>query len=109
VGKIETTKNPFELLHTLKSIEHDVGRVDDPIKFGPRVLDLDILLVDNLVIKSSKLIVPHPRMHKRRFVLKPMCDIDSEIIHPVLMKNMKNLLEMLDENEQRIVEHRCVY
>jgi 2-amino-4-hydroxy-6-hydroxymethyldihydropteridine diphosphokinase len=109
VGKIETTKNPFELLHTLKSIERDVGRVVDPIKFGPRVLDLDILLVDNLVIKSSKLVVPHPRMHKRRFVLKPMCDIDSKIIHPILMKNMKNLLEMLDENEQRIVEYRCVY
>lgn len=109
VAKIETTLKPIELLHTLKSIERDVGRVVDPIRFGPRILDLDILLIDDLVINSSKLIVPHPRMHKRRFVLKPICDIDSKIIHPVLMKSMQNLLGVLDENEQKIVEYRCVY
>ncbi|UCD89828.1 MAG: 2-amino-4-hydroxy-6-hydroxymethyldihydropteridine diphosphokinase [Desulfobacterales bacterium] len=109
VAKIETAKNPFELLHTLKSIERDVGRVADPVKFGPRILDLDILLVDNLVVTSSKLVVPHPRMHKRRFVLQPICDIDAKIIHPVLMKNMQSLLEMLDEDEQRIEEYRCAY
>ena len=109
VVKIETTLDPFDLLLTLKLIERDVGRVVDPIRFGPRILDLDILLIDNFVINSSKLIVPHPRMHKRRFVLRPICDIDSTIMHPVLMKNMKSLLEMLDGDEQRVVEYTCVY
>jgi 2-amino-4-hydroxy-6-hydroxymethyldihydropteridine diphosphokinase len=107
VVKIETSLDPFELLHTLKSIERQIGRTDEPIRFGPRILDLDILLVDSLVINSSKLVVPHPRMHQRRFVLRPICDIDSTIIHPVLMKNMQSLLEMLDDKKQRVVEYTC--
>lgn len=107
VVKIETSLDPFALLHTLKSIERQIGRIDEPIRFGPRILDLDVLLVDSLVINSSKLVVPHPRMHQRRFVLRPICDIDPTIIHPVLMKNMQSLLEMLDEKKQRVVEYTC--
>jgi 2-amino-4-hydroxy-6-hydroxymethyldihydropteridine diphosphokinase len=109
VVKVETTLAPFELLKTLKSIERGAGRVDGSIRFGPRVLDLDIILYDDLVANSSKLIVPHPRMHKRRFVLRPICDIDPTIVHPVLKKEMQALLDVLDENEQRIVEYRCDY
>ena len=109
VVKVETPLAPFELLKTLKSIERDAGRMDGSIKFGPRVLDLDIILYDDLVTNSSKLIVPHPRMHKRRFVLRPICDIDPTIVHPVLKKEMQALLDVLDKNEQRIVEYRCDY
>lgn len=106
VVKIETTLNPFQLLKKLKSIEHDAGRIDDPVRFGPRILDLDILLFNDLIKSSSGLIIPHPRMHKRRFVLKPICDIDPAIIHPVFKKEMKELLAILDENEQRIIEYK---
>ena len=109
VVKVETTLAPFELLKTLKSIERDAGRMDGSIKFGPRVLDLDIILYDDLVTNSSELVVPHPRMHKRRFVLRPICDIDPTIVHPVLKKEMQALLDVIDENEQRIVEYRCDY
>ena len=109
VVKVETTLAPFELIKILKSIERDAGRVDGSIRFGPRVLDLDIILYDDLVTNSSELIVPHPRMHKRRFVLRPICDIDPTIVHPVLKKEMQALLDVLDENEQRIVEYRCDY
>ncbi len=109
VVKIETTLNPFQLLNKLKSIERDTGRVYDPIRFGPRILDLDIILYDDLVKNSSDLIVPHPRMHKRRFVLRPICDIDPKIVHPVLKKDMQYLLDILDENEQRIIEYSCDY
>ena len=109
VVKVETTLAPFELLKALKSIERGAGRVDGSIRFGPRVLDLDIILYDDLVTNSSKLIVPHPRMHKRRFVLRPICDIDPTIVHPVLKKEMQALLDVLDKNEQRIVEYRCDY
>ncbi len=107
--KIETALDPFMLLHMLKSIERDIGRVVDAVRYGPRILDLDILLVDGLVINSPQLVVPHPRMHQRRFVLKPICDIDATIMHPVLMKNMQSLLEMLDEKKQRVIEYTCDY
>lgn len=109
VVEIETLFDPFELFHELKSIECDAGRVDTSIRFGPRILDLDIILYDDLVKKSTDLIIPHPRMHNRRFVLQPICDINPEIVHPVLKKNMKYLLNMLDENEQRIIEYSCDY
>lgn len=109
VVKIETTLDPFELLNELKSIEREAGREEDPIRYGPRILDLDIIMYDDLVTNSSGLVVPHPRMHKRRFVLKPICDIDPKVVHPVLKKDMQYLLGILDENEQRIVEYKCDY
>jgi 2-amino-4-hydroxy-6-hydroxymethyldihydropteridine diphosphokinase len=106
VVKIETTLDPFHLLKKLKSIEHNAGRVNDPVRFGPRILDLDILLFDDIITNLSGLIIPHPRMHKRRFVLKPICDIDPTIVHPVFKKEMQDLLDDLDENEQRIIEYK---
>ena len=109
VVKIETGLDPVQLITELKSIEYDAGRTDDTVRFGPRILDLDILLFDDLNMNSSGLIIPHPRMHKRRFVLKPMCDIDPSIVHPVFKKEMRDLLAALDENEQRIVEFQCDY
>ena len=107
--KIETSLNPFELLKRLKSIQKDAGRVSDAIRFGPRILDLDIILFDDKVINSENLTIPHPRMHKRRFVLKPLCDIDSEVIHPGFKKNIKYLLDHMDAKEQRIAEYKCDY
>jgi 2-amino-4-hydroxy-6-hydroxymethyldihydropteridine diphosphokinase len=107
VVEIETDLDAFQLIKELKSIEHDAGRVDNTVRFGPRILDMDILLFDDMVMNSSGLIIPHPRMHKRRFVLKPICDIDPSIIHPVLNKEMQVLLASLDENEQRIIEYQC--
>ena len=109
VVKIETNLDPFQLLDELRSIERDTGRVYGPIRFGPRILDLDIILYDDLVKSSSRLVIPHPRMHKRRFVLQPICDIDPKIVHPVLKKDMQYLLDVLDENEQRVIEYPCDY
>lgn len=109
VFKIETDLEPLPLLKELKSIERAIGRVHNPIKFGPRVLDLDILFYDDLVTNSSGLVIPHPRMHKRRFVIKPICDINPKIIHPLLKKNMQYLLDNLNDNEQGVVEHPCDY
>jgi 2-amino-4-hydroxy-6-hydroxymethyldihydropteridine diphosphokinase len=106
VVKIETGLDPLGLLNILKSIERAAGRIKDTIRFGPRILDLDIILFDDLVINAPALTVPHPRMHKRRFVLKPICDIDPDINHPVLHRTMESLLEDLDEKGQRIVEYR---
>lgn len=109
VFKIETTLDPFQLLKTLESIEHGAGRVRDPIRFGPRILDLDIIFYDDLVLKTSLLVIPHPRMHKRCFVLKPICDIDPTIVHPVFKKDVRHLLDNMGEDRQRVVEYQCDY
>lgn len=100
--KIQTVLDPFQLLSTLNAIQRRAGRIVDEIRFGPRVLDMDIILYDDLVIHSAKLVIPHPRMHKRRFVLKPICDIDAEIIHPILKKSMQYLLDSLNDNGQGV-------
>ena len=106
VVKIETDLDPLSLLNFLKSIEHAAGRVRHTIRFGPRILDLDIILYDDVVLDDSNLTIPHPRMHKRRFVLKPICDIDPDINHPVLQQTMFFLLENLGEEGQGITEYK---
>ena len=73
------------------------------MRFGPRILDLDILLYGRLVLDSNELIIPHPRMDKRRFVLEPLCDIDAEIEHPILKEKMGTLLSMIKEEDQKVM------
>jgi len=109
VVKIETDLGPLQLLDTLKSIEIRAGRVRDPIRFGPRILDLDIIFYEDLVLETPQLVIPHPRMHKRCFVLKPICDIDPTIVHPVFKKDVRELLDHLGEDGQRVVELQCDY
>jgi len=104
--KLETGQDPFELLDQIEHIQRAAGRIHDTIRFGPRILDLDIILYDNRIINSERLIVPHPRMHKRRFVLKPICDIDPTIIHPVLKQEMHVLLRRLKDDKQKVFEYK---
>ena len=96
-------------MEKLKAIQLQAGRKHDRIRYGPRILDLDILLYNDWVTGSPGLKIPHPRMHKRRFVLQPICDIDKSIIHPVFKKDMKSLLDNLDHDGQRLVEYKCDY
>ena len=104
VVKIETQLDPHALLDTLGRIEKAVGREVNPVRFGPRVLDLDIIFFADQVIQTDKLRIPHPRMHKRRFVLKPICDIDPTMRHPLLGKDMRSLLDGLQDAEQKVLE-----
>jgi 2-amino-4-hydroxy-6-hydroxymethyldihydropteridine diphosphokinase len=101
-ARIETILEPIDLLAELKSIEKNAGRNGNGPRFGPRVLDLDIVLYDDLVVKSPGLEIPHPRMHKRRFVLKPICDIGKDVIHPIFNRDMGSLLDELDERSQGV-------
>jgi 2-amino-4-hydroxy-6-hydroxymethyldihydropteridine diphosphokinase len=89
---IETRLDPPALLQRLKAIEQGLGRRDGGPRFGPRPLDMDILLYDRLVLDSGPVVLPHPRLHKRRFVLQPLCDIGPEERHPRLGKTMAELL-----------------
>jgi 2-amino-4-hydroxy-6-hydroxymethyldihydropteridine diphosphokinase len=105
--KIETTQDPHTLLATLKRIEKQVGRQPSAIRFGPRILDMDIILFDQLVVNAPELQIPHPRMHKRRFVLQPICDIEPTVLHPVRQKTACELLAELDPEDQRIKRLSC--
>ena len=102
VVKIETRLDPSSLLKQVKQIEAAAGRTHHGFRFGPRVLDLDILIYDDLVLTTDNLVIPHPRMHKRRFVLQPFCDIDPGIKHPVLGGTMEDLLGELPRDEQTV-------
>ncbi len=92
--EIETEQSPVELLKSLKEIEKELGRVET-VKWGPRVIDLDILLYDDLIIKESELEVPHPYMHEREFVLSPLAEIAPDRVHPVLKKTVREMLSEL--------------
>ena len=104
VVKIKTTLDPFDLLDKIQHIQKAIGRKASTVRFGPRVLDLDIIFFDDQVIRTDILEIPHPRMHKRRFVLKPICDIEPSMMHPVLGKDMRSLLDDLKDSEQKIME-----
>ncbi len=95
VIKAETILTPEELLNTLKTIESALGR-REAIRRGPRIIDLDILFYDDLVINTPELEIPHAGIKDRKFVLKPLSDIAPDKVHPVLKKNMRTLLSELD-------------
>ncbi len=86
-----TDMEPIDLLKDLKNIERLMGR-EATFRNGPRLIDLDILLYGDRVIDTSELIVPHPRLQERAFMLVPLCEIAPEIVHPVLHKTIRELL-----------------
>ncbi len=88
--------DPFLLLRQLQAMEREMDKKGKPFRFGPRIIDLDIVLFDDLCLKTRELEIPHPRMHERRFVLKPLCDIGARIVHPVLQKRIRELLNAID-------------
>lgn len=92
----DTSLNPTDTLSLLKAIEKAMGRPEKaPGAYLDRVIDLDILFYDDLVFESAKLTLPHPLLHKRIFVLKPLAEIAPELMHPVLEKTIQELLTEL--------------
>lgn len=94
--KIETLLTPEELLERLHELEQEAHR-ERIVRWGPRTLDLDILLYDNKVMYTDKLIIPHIDMVNREFVLRPMAEIAPYVMHPVLNKSMLQLWKELEE------------
>ncbi|HEY0355946.1 MAG TPA: 2-amino-4-hydroxy-6-hydroxymethyldihydropteridine diphosphokinase [Flavisolibacter sp.] len=91
VLKIRTGLEPRQLLKTLLRIEEKLGRKRE-IKYGPRLIDIDILFFGAEIICEHHLVIPHPEMQNRRFVLEPLAEIAPGIIHPVMNKTIQRLL-----------------
>ncbi|MBI5964976.1 MAG: 2-amino-4-hydroxy-6-hydroxymethyldihydropteridine diphosphokinase [Chloroflexi bacterium] len=95
VLKVETGLAPEPLLRHLKRLEVALGRVPN-FQNGPRLIDIDILFFDSMIIETPPLVVPHPRLHERAFVLVPLNDIAPEFVHPLLNKSISELLSTCD-------------
>lgn len=99
VVQVETTHSPEALLKALLSIEKEFGRVRS-YRNAPRLLDLDIIAYHNQVIDKDDLIIPHPRMHERAFVLYPMADIDGHWVHPKTGVNIQAYMKALSKDQK---------
>lgn len=103
VVEVETYLEPEALIGHLKRLETALGRVSS-FQNGPRLIDMDILFFDDLIIDKSSLVIPHPRLQERAFVLVPLNDIAPDFIHPFLRKSVNELLDGLDRSEIKLYE-----
>jgi 2-amino-4-hydroxy-6-hydroxymethyldihydropteridine diphosphokinase len=97
VCRVTTGLEPQALLRFLKNLEWEIGRRPGGQTWGPRPIDLDILLYDDRVVAAPELKVPHPRLAERAFVLVPLAELAPELRHPLLEKTMKELLASVGE------------
>lgn len=92
VLEVETNLSPNDLMDSLLEIEIELGRKRTG-KYGPRIIDLDILFYNDLILNSDQLTIPHPQIQFRRFVLEPLNELVPELVHPVIKKTINLLLE----------------
>ena len=96
--QISTELSSLELLHSLLDIEKHLGRERNANEiYASRTIDIDILFFNNEITENQDLTIPHPRLHLRKFVLIPLCDIIPDYLHPVLNKSIFNLLKACDD------------
>lgn len=103
-AEISTGLEPDLLLKSLLEIENAMGRIRK-VKWGPRIIDLDVLLYEKRVIKTPQLEIPHPEMHRRRFALTPLIELAPRQVHPVARKTIQQLLSELPEDDQVVKIH----
>ena len=103
VVRVETYLKPEQLIKHLKRLEVALGR-KEAFPNGPRLIDIDILFYDDLVLYSPALTIPHPHLHERAFVLVPLMDIASDLVHPVKKKSIRELALFADVSGVRKLE-----
>jgi 2-amino-4-hydroxy-6-hydroxymethyldihydropteridine diphosphokinase len=101
--KADTILDPFDLLAFFKEIEVSMGR-QETFRFGPRLIDLDILFYDDLVLNTPKLTIPHPRISERAFVLIPLAEIAPDLYHPVFGKTIQQLTTGVDSSSIQVFQ-----
>jgi len=106
VCRVTTGLEPQAFLRFLKNLEPEIGRRPGGRRWGPRPIDLDILLYDDRVVDAPELQVPHPRLAERAFVLVPLCELAPELRHPLLGKTMKDLLASVGKKGVRKIAPR---
>jgi 2-amino-4-hydroxy-6-hydroxymethyldihydropteridine diphosphokinase len=99
VIELETNTTPLEVLHELRAIELDMGRPNVHGHHAPRTVDLDILYADDVVMRHPDLVLPHPRMMQRRFVMQPLADIRPELVPPGQTETVLTLLAKISSHE----------
>jgi len=92
VLEVQTELMPEEVLRIILEIEHELGRIRYE-RWGARVIDIDMLYFNDLVLDSARLTLPHPRLHERRFTLVPLTEIAPDFLHPLLQKTSRELLD----------------
>jgi len=97
-ARLETTLGSHALLHRLLEIERELGRQRRE-KWEPRLIDLDLILYGDQIISSQELVIPHPLMHERKFVLQPLAEIAPDIVHPTLQMTIAGLLETVTSRQ----------
>ncbi len=91
----ETRLSPHKLLSHLKQLETALGRTPS-VRYGPRLIDIDILFFGDVVLDTPGLVLPHPRLHERAFVLVPLADLAPDLVHPRLKQTVRQLLAQID-------------
>ena len=103
--KINTDIEPLQLLNLIKNIENKMGRIKLEKKYMPRIIDIDILAYDQLILNSNKLSIPHPKIKSRKFILKPWSDIDPNYIVSNSKSTIKELLNNLSHLKDEVKEY----
>jgi 2-amino-4-hydroxy-6-hydroxymethyldihydropteridine diphosphokinase len=98
VLQLETGLSPLFILQIIKRIETELGRVRGKDRYSSRFIDIDILFYDDLVITLPELLVPHPEIQNRRFVLEPLFELTEDFVHPVLKTSVKEMLKNCQDN-----------
>jgi len=105
---INSKLSPDKLLFYINSIEKKIGRKRDSQKMKAREIDIDIIFYSNRIVNQKELIIPHPSLELRNFVLVPLNDIASDFIHPILSKSVKELLESSNDEDIPIESSRAI-
>jgi 2-amino-4-hydroxy-6-hydroxymethyldihydropteridine diphosphokinase len=99
----QTKMSPLELIHLLLRIESELGRIREE-RWGPRLIDLDLLFLGDIMLENELLSLPHPRLHERAFVLKPLMEVAPDWIHPKLGLDVSALLDKLPKDSPKTIK-----